>query len=674
MGGHTITISRESVLTSNNNQGIRIGANSTLTHSGTLIVNGVSNNHHGITINGNNTSVSVFGSVTINSGGGDALNGSGNDDVFFLNGATIKVLGTGQGISAGGGDDTVRIINSNIVVSGGGRGINLGGGNDNLEITNSRITASAGGVAIDTGANADTVTIRGSTITAIGGGRAIALGGNNDTLNLIGFSIITGVIDGENGTDTINLRDWRGFSQEFADSLVAAGPNGTITVFGRSFTIANFENATASGFQTFGTLITVPGLNGFSRVLDNFNTTGAVSDGFADVFLALNSIPETELNDLAKTASGQIFHHSLSNIAFNNTTRFTSGLFSQLAHIGKNAQTGTDLSYFDWHRRDLAPLLVSTDSRLLAMSNATQGDSSALAAAAASNSAPIPDYEWQTFVMGSGSYASQDATSALAESETISTSATIGMGKNINANLSAGVYVGYQGVDAEVDRFGSKMEGSGAQVGTYARYQWSDWIASGIVGYGYMGYDNERKIVSPGFTGTAESDADSHQLTGALELSRNLYFGKDRSWRLTPKAGLQYALLHVEDFSESGLNGGDLSYNEQTAHSLRPNVGFEISKVLEGTWGWVAPYFSGAWYYEVLDHSRDVTTRFNDPALASFTVSTENPDRNIGVIGAGFNASLTEAENIHFSLGWQVQFGQEGYLSNSATGGFRIDL
>jgi uncharacterized protein YhjY with autotransporter beta-barrel domain len=654
-GNSTVTTGAASQLTVTNSDGIRVGGNSTVKHFGSIIVNsnGVGADF-GITTSAANSTVNVFGSILMN-GGLDGMNGNAGTDIFNLQGATI-------------------------MINGGRRAISMGGGADQLTISNSTLMSNSANDLINTGAVADVATIRTSTLTAAPGQNAFQASGGNDRLTLDGFSNITGTVDGGGGGgDVLSFTNWRGFSQATANALIATGGNGTVTILGSTLVLANWETVTASNFQTFSSLITAPGLSGFSSALDSSVTGGATTTGFKNVFLALNSVPEADLNTFAQTASGQVYHNAFSSIAFNNASYTTGNLFGQLRHQGRNAAQGADLTAFNWNTRDLDPMLNNLDNNLLAMSNpglvsveAGSLQTATIAATAAANSAPY--YEWQTFVIGSGSYAEQDAISGLAESEVVNTSAIIGVGKNLTEALNAGAYVGYQGVDAEVDTFGSEADGDGAQVGGYARYQWGDWLASGVVGYNYTAYENTRNVVSPAFTGVGESDADAHQIVSALELSRDFYFGEDRTIRLTPMAGVQYSLLHVEAFQESGLGGGSLSFNDQTAHSLRTKVGFELSKVVEGSWGWMAPYVSASWNHEFLDNSRDITTSFTDPALASFKVSTREADADFAIIGAGFNASLTEAENIHFSLGWQLQIGQEGYIANTATGGFRVDL
>ncbi|MEM1158331.1 MAG: autotransporter domain-containing protein [Verrucomicrobiota bacterium] len=674
-GGSTITINSGATITTTGQDAVRISSG-TVNHMGNIILNGSGTGDHAISITGGAT-VWSSGNITVNFGGGDAFNGSGNVETFNITGGTISVAGGGDGISAGGGNDVINISDTTFTTTGGGRGIHTAGGNDVVTIINSTITTSGGGNALSLAGNDDTLNLTASRIVANGGGNSINGGGGADTVNLNGYSLLTGTVNGGGGADTINFNNWRGFSQATANALIATGGSGTVTILGSPLTLNSFATVNVTGFQTFSSLLTAPGLSGFASSLDNVTT--APGTEFIDIFIALNSVALSDLNELAQTVSGQVYQNAFSSVAFNNATRMTGDFFSQLRHQGRNAAMGADLTAFQWNTRDLDPMLVNMDQNLLAMSNpglvsVDTGSLEAATLATAAASGFDPFYDWQAFVIGSGSYAQQDDISGLAESETVSTSVIIGAGKNLSEALNAGGYIGYQSVDSDVDAFGSNMEGNGAQVGGYARYQWGDWLASGILGYSYTAYENERNIVSPTFTGTGESDADAHQFISALELSRDIHFGADRSIRVTPMVGLQYSLLHVEDFQESGLGGAGLSFDDQTAHSLRTKLGFELAKTFEGDWGWCAPYVSAAWHHEFLDNSRDVTTTFIDPALASFTVSTREADADFAVIGAGFNASLTEADNIHFTLGWQLQIGQEGYIVNSATGGVRVDL
>jgi len=613
---------------------------------------------------------------------GSTFNLSGD---ILINGAGRGITGTGVGAVP----VTVNLLpGSSVITNGAGAGsvpIFLSNGVDTLNLTLATVIARGNApTAIALGGAGDTANISASIIqNPVGGVALLGLAGG-DTVNLNGASLIGGTLNGSGGADVLNFNNWRGFTAADAAALTAAaGPGATAVTLsnGLTFTIASMETVTASGFQTFSSLITTPGLSGFASSLDGINLAGTSNSFFLSTYGPLQVVSAAELNELAKTASGQVYHHAFSNNAFNTATRFTAEMFTTLRQFGLNSSFGsTNVSQMEWSSEGLDPMLHQLDKNLMAVSDTVMAvsDTGSLAtatmAASAASTGPMVDSEWQTFVTGSGAVVDQDATDALAESDYINTSATIGASKALTQNLTGGAYVGYQGVDAEIDQYESELDGDGIAVGGFARYQWEDWIASGIIGYNYMTYDGERNIRVGNLTQTAESEPESHQFLAALEFSKRLYFGQDASWRVTPLAGLQYSLLYVDEFNESGMGGGNLSFDDQTAHSLRTRLGFEVAKVIEGSWGWVSPYLSASWNTEILDNSRDIGTTFADPSLASFNVSTEDADTHFGLVGAGFYGSLTEAENIHFMLGWQTQFGQEGYLANSVSGGFRIDL
>jgi len=626
------------------------------------------------------------GTVNLNGANGFAAFGAGSGPmtVLFDGGHSTGVNG-GFAIFTGGGADTLIFRNGSSVTFGGGAtGIFTSTGADSITVQESRFNGS-NATLFTTGTGNDFLSLRGSILNHTGAGFATLMGGGDDTITFNGFSKVQGIMNmgGNTGVgDTINFRNFRGFSA--ADEAALETPTALgggqfgATINGQQFVWQGVENINASGFQPFSSLITATGLAGFANSMDTISA--GASDSFLDVLVFMNAIPEDQLNTAAKTVSGQVFHHAYTTYSFNQASVFSSGLHRQMRQLNFNAAEGAvDATAFNWNDRELAPMLESVDQNLVAMSNPGLAvtDTASLATAtmaASAQSGGAQNYDWQTFILGSGGVAEQDATDALAESEYVTTSATIGVAKPLSDSLSVGAYTGYQGVDADVDTFGSSMEGEGAQVGAFARYQWEDLLVSGIVGYNYMSYDNTRKFSFAGLSRSAESDPDSHQLISSLELAKMYHFGSNNEWRVMPAVGIQYSLLHVGGYSESGMGGANLSFGDQTAHSLRTKLGGEFSRVFEGKWGWVAPYVSAYWNYEILDNSRDITTSFADSALSSFNVSTDEADANFGTVGVGFNGSLTEAENIHFTLGWQVQFGQEGYLANSATGGFRIDL
>jgi uncharacterized protein YhjY with autotransporter beta-barrel domain len=657
-------------------------------NGGTFINEGTINKSGGTAVfpavNGPATTFINRGTLNLSGASGFAAFGgaAGSSTVIFDGGHSIGT-GAGFAVFTSNVNDTLIFRNgSSVSFTNGALGILTRGGADTITVSESTITG-RNATLFTTGAGADTLNLRGSMLNHSGAGFVTLLGTGNDVINFDGFSKVQGIMNVGPGANTINFRNFRGFTAADEAALEAgtalgggrfgATINGQLFVWTGAGTTIN-----ASGFQPFSTLITAPGLGGFSNTMDNIGV--GATDSFLDVLILLNAIPEDQLNAAAQNFSGQIFHHAYTTYGFNQASAFSSGLHRQMRQFNFNAVEGAvDATAFNWNERDLAPMLEAVDQNLMAMSHpglaiTDTGSLGTATMAASAQSGGNPNYDWQTFIMGSGGIAEQDATDALAESEYVTTSATVGVAKPLSDSLSIGAYTGYQGVDADVDAFGSTMNGEGAQVGGFARYQWEDLLVSGIVGYNYMSYDNTRQFSFGGINRSAESDPDSHQLISSLELAKMYHFGSNSEWRVMPAAGIQYSLLHVGGYSESGMGGGSLRFGDQTAHSLRTKLGGEVSRVIEGSWGWVAPYVSAYWNHEILDNSRDITTSFSDPALSSFDVSTEKADANFGTVGVGFNGSLTEAENIHFTLGWQVQFGQEGYLANSATGGFRIDL
>lgn len=532
-------------------------------------------------------------------------------------------------------------------------------------------------------ADASNTFINESGIVRGDGGVDVAFEGGNDRMEIRNRSIISGTIDGGGATDTLVIHA-RGLQQTDINSINAlVNGNGTFTVHGQTFTTANFENLIFS-FEQYVDILP-ESLKDFGKELDSLS--GDIDEDLRQVLAGIDLLETGDpLNQAVHSISGQDFINSFSEISFDTNSQLLSDLLHQIrnAHFNQGANTQTA---FNLDENTLNPLLENTVEQLLASSGTTSHSVSDVATLNSTtvHSAtekdtgvrletddPLSTPNAHFFFMGSGRSVRQDGTDSRSEGEYRLTGMTVGGGFDLTDHLTAGAYAGYHGTSARVDENDSQLHGDSARTGVYLSHFKNDWLLTGITGYTYTDHSMHRSIQVPHFNGAATGSTTSHQFHLAFSASRDFYLDEKRTLRLTPSASMTYSQLKVNGYKESGAQALNLKFENQTAHSFRTKLGLTFSKHYDTEWGWIAPYTSAHWTHEFLNDSRGVTVDMADPGMDTFTVSSDAPERDYVTLGAGTQGSFFESKSIRFSLGYQLQAGQDGYQAHSGTAGMHF--
>ncbi len=680
--GHTFTNS--GTISDVVNASILTGAGGNITNSGTLTDAG-----------GGAVGITTAGATVTNSGS-IALSGAGAG--INITGATPSLTNTGTINTLGFGitDNTGATINhsGSITTSGAGsHGINLlGAAANTINITGTIAAAGVGSNAIFSNNTARTININATTLNS-GSAQVIQLGNANDTVNVQGRVNISGIIDGGGlgaDVDTLNISNMR-LGQALIDQLLAAAasPAGTAQLFGSTLSWNDFEtiNVDTSTIVSYSSLLTSPEVSSFGAALDSINTFND-----ADLLLFLNAfdtIPAAQLESTVLHVIGQDTLQGISTVGISTATQFTNAFMSRLpTFIGSGAElNGSNFTLLD---ASLDPLLASTSQYLaynspgMAVSDTASMGLATTAASTATGrlsyqelypQATVSDEPANRFsaeLIGSGTMANQEATNDRPKSDYFVTSATLRGAYHINKEATVGLYGGYNGGAAETDAFGSELDYQGGHAGLFAQYRYNNMRFTALTGYTYTNYESNRKIVMPGINRLANSETDSHQLLAAGEFAYDFILGPHKQWRISPILGVQYTHMMIDGYSETGAGALSLTIGDQTVDSLQTKVGLELSKIWQYSEANHITFFAnGFWHHEVLDNSRTVNAAFNSTAINSFTVNTENPERDFANVGVGLDAVPFTNMDVHLLLGYQNQFGQDGYMSHTLYGGYR---
>ena len=138
--------------------------------------------------------------------------------------------------------------------------------------------------------------------------------------------------------------------------------------------------------------------------------------------------------------------------------------------------------------------------------------------------------------------------------------------------LSTGIMVG--GTKSDVEVASSKLKGTGAYIGVYAKKDIKDLRLTAGAGYQYTEYDGTRRTINQSYSEDYKDKALNLYLDGkySYDLGNNLY--------LVPKAGLSYTHIDQDSIKERKDKALALDVNSKDFDVLEGTVGVDIKKVI----------------------------------------------------------------------------------------------
>jgi len=142
---------------------------------------------------------------------------------------------------------------------------------------------------------------------------------------------------------------------------------------------------------------------------------------------------------------------------------------------------------------------------------------------------------------------------------------------------------------------------------------------------------------------------------------------------ISPHAGLDWAHIDFDTYSERGASGLELTYYNDKRNSLQSTAGMQARVDLKTGFGVLVPQASVDWMHEFEDDQRTVDVSFvGDSRGQRFTYETERPDRDWFVINAGVVAYLPNYFQVFCN--YRRLLGNRYYDSNTATVGLRVSF
>lgn len=274
------------------------------------------------------------------------------------------------------------------------------------------------------------------------------------------------------------------------------------------------------------------------------------------------------------------------------------------------------------------------------------------------------------FIHGKISVGDRDQTAKETGFEFSTQGITVGIDYYFNDALVMGTAFGYGHTDTDFDQSKGEMDTNAILAAFYGSYYfpesfYMDWIMA----YGFHDFETDRNIRYNNADFVASSTPEGNQYDVALS------FGKDINWQqwlLNSYARVEYQVVDIESYDESGGHGFALNVGEQAVNSFTSALGGNLIYNWSQSWGILSPGVRFEWEHQYMDNSRTINTRFvNSNAKGGIlSLATDKTDRNYFNLGATINATFSHGRSAF--LLYETRLGQEHISSHTVEIGVRI--
>lgn len=291
---------------------------------------------------------------------------------------------------------------------------------------------------------------------------------------------------------------------------------------------------------------------------------------------------------------------------------------------------------------------------------------------------------WGVFLTGSVTFGNKDATGKVDGFDFVLPGVTAGADYQVSQNFILGGAFGFSHYDADFDATvrspsGQSLKSNSYTLSVFASYFFGKRFYADAIGtVGYTGYESTRRIVIPSqnpafapMDRIASGDFDAIQYSLTANIGYQYAF---RGVELEPVARLRYLAAGIKGFTEAGADGLNLAYSDQDVDSLTTRLGLQASYAVSTPIGVVVPYARGEYVHEFLNDNDGAPVRYAaDPTgLSEFVITTEDPDRNYGELGAG--VALTLPQGWVTFLDYAAVVGFADFAIHTVAAGLRKDF
>lgn len=244
---------------------------------------------------------------------------------------------------------------------------------------------------------------------------------------------------------------------------------------------------------------------------------------------------------------------------------------------------------------------------------------------------------------------------------------TFGFDRSLSDSLLLGASGGYAKTSAGLD--GGVGGGDiGSYYGSlYGSYSLKNLSFDGVFSYGRSRFDTNRLISSGASAVQADSSHDGDLFSGYLRAG---YALRLNDWVLEPFASAQYLALKENGYTESGAGGLGLKVDGTTTRSFTSELGTRFTRVFTFENGRIVPELSAAWLHDFNIGDQSVSSSFAETPDSSFSVAGPRSASNGATVGAGVTFMWDEAFSM--SLNYSSEYRDD--LSHRFLGEIRVNF
>ncbi|MEM9668187.1 MAG: autotransporter domain-containing protein [Pseudomonadota bacterium] len=470
----------------------------------------------------------------------------------------------------------------------------------------------------------------------------------SDTLTFQGVSTLAGSILG-------------GVATEFGGTTTVSGAQsveGDVTANGTLNFVLGQDSLAIDGDATFaaGSIVNVGTADDVTMTLLNtpvsiISETGAFTDNgltvnvLDDDFLVDYSVALASVSVTATAADLSVVSADANVSSFGSaiTSAFAAGALD--ADVANTLNDVTDAAGFEAASLSLLPAINEGVTREVYESHelADRYVSRRLAS----------DAQTGAWIQAFGRTADRDAEStSVSGYDADSFGVAIGADTKVGEKLTVGAAFNYANVS--IDSEGPGLEETDIdtfQVSAYAGYDAGAAFVNGQIGYIFGNGDSERTGATGPITGDADVDGFTFRVDGGYDFEAGAV-------TVTPQAGLRYASLSQDDFTETG--GLGLSVDTSSVDFLDLRFGTEARGDFEG----FSPFVRGAYVIDVIGDAREFNVTVPGATTGPVVLTTTDAPQSRFEIGTGFSWAASNG----FSIG--VEYDGEFASDYSAHAGF----
>jgi len=274
---------------------------------------------------------------------------------------------------------------------------------------------------------------------------------------------------------------------------------------------------------------------------------------------------------------------------------------------------------------------------------------------------------WSFYMLGTGGVSDRQATVASNGFNLDSVGGTIGTEYRLNRNAFIGAAFDYANPKARMFNNAGSTDANSYQFGVYGAWTDAHFFAQALATYGWQNYRNTR----PGVVDTITSNSDGNTFVAAGKAGYLFDAGKTQ---IGPIAGLTYARVNVNGYTENGDPVLTLMVGPQTAEALIASAGVQFRAPFMVNGRVISPYLNLTAENDLIGNGRIIQFGATSAPLIinSWTVPDGTSQHVYGRVTTGVVAPVTNNVAVMFNL--SQTFARQGGNDFYGNGGLKISF